>query len=162
MEIAGAHVILYKMVIAGVTKEGTENEIVHKLLAVLLSKRTQKAPTHPGYWGLFGGQVKAGEDQDPIATVRRELNEELKGAGSLKKLQEVCTVPIARNGRPLLIQYYSAPLEKDMDKLQVRRNKECNKVEGDGIAWFTAEEVHHLLVRPEDRIALTKFFQAQT
>jgi hypothetical protein len=32
-------------------------------------------------------------------------------------------------------------------------------VEGEGLGWFTAEEVNHIWLRPEDRVAVEKFFE---
>jgi hypothetical protein len=45
-----------------------------------------------------------------------------------------------------------------MDKLRLRPDKK-GVVEGEGLGWFTAEEIHHLTVRPEDRIAIDYFFR---
>jgi hypothetical protein len=46
-----------------------------------------------------------------------------------------------------------------MDKLTLRYNSEEKKVEGEGLGWFTAEEVNHMWLRPEDRVAVEKFFE---
>jgi hypothetical protein len=46
-----------------------------------------------------------------------------------------------------------------MDKLTLRRNSKEDFVEGQGLGWFSAEEVHHLVLRPEDRIAIAAFFK---
>jgi hypothetical protein len=45
-----------------------------------------------------------------------------------------------------------------MDDLRLRRMN-GKKVEGEGLGWFTAEEIHHLNVRPEDRTAINHFFE---
>ena len=149
MKFAGAHVVLHRLVTTG----------SHQILAVLLHKRTQDAPTYPGYWGLFGGGVDDEDYGNPLAAVKREISEELEGGDeALESLELLCTVPIARKEGAFLLQYYSAPLNQDMDKLSLKRTN--HKVEGEGIGWFTAEEVHHLWLRPEDRIALNKFFES--
>jgi hypothetical protein len=46
-----------------------------------------------------------------------------------------------------------------MDRLTLRYNSAEGKVEGEGLGWFTAEEIHHVWLRPEDRIAVEQFFQ---
>ena len=55
--------------------------------------------------------------------------------------------------------YFSAELNVDLDRLTLKRNKDEDKVEGEGLGWFTAEEVNHLVVRPEDRAAISAFFR---
>lgn len=42
---------------------------------LLLMLRTMDAPTHPGYWGLFGGAIEEGES--PGQAIKREAKEEL-------------------------------------------------------------------------------------
>ena len=149
MNVVGAHVILHRMVATG------RNQI----LVVLLHKRTQDAPTYPGYWGLFGGGLDGQDHGNALEAVKRELAEELEGGDQAAEyVTELCRVPIAREGQTFAIQYYRAPLNADMDKLRLKRTN--NKVEGEGIAWFTAEEIHHLWLRSEDRIALRKFFES--
>jgi len=49
--------------------------ILHNNNHVLLMHRTFNAPTHPGYWGLFGGKIESGET--PEMAVKREAQEEL-------------------------------------------------------------------------------------
>jgi hypothetical protein len=44
--------------------------------------------------------------------------------------------------------------------LALRWNADHRKVEGEGLGWFNAEELRHLLVRPEDRTAIEAFFAA--
>ena len=56
----------------------------------------------------------------------------------------------------VMVSYFKAPLNEDMDSLRLRRTEE--KVEGQGIAWFTKEEIQHLSMRAEDRTALNFFF----
>lgn len=147
MKVVGAHVILHRMLPTW----------GNQVLAVLLHKRTQDAPTYPGYWGLFGGGLDSEDHGNPLAAVKRELSEELEGGDeAAENLVELCSVPIARDGGASSIQYYYAALNADMDQLRLKRTD--NKVEGEGIAWFTGEEVHRLWVSPEDRIALRMFF----
>jgi hypothetical protein len=60
---------------------------------------------------------------------------------------------------PLGVRYFSAELNYDMDCLTLKRNAHEGKVEGEGLGWFTAEEIGHLMVRPEDRSAISTFFR---
>jgi 8-oxo-dGTP diphosphatase len=45
---------------------------------VLLQHRTDDAPTYPDHWGMFGGSGEPEDGGDPLATIRRELQEELR------------------------------------------------------------------------------------
>jgi 8-oxo-dGTP pyrophosphatase MutT (NUDIX family) len=157
MSVAGAHVVFHRLL--RVTPDGASPE--NFVQAVLLCKRTQNAPIHPGYWGLFGGKV---ENETPMDAVKREVREELKICQGLdlavagSHLTELADVAITRGEGTITIQYYSFFLNYDLDELSLQPNAR-GKVEGEGLAWFTAEEVHHLMVRPEDRIALDWFFK---
>jgi len=113
---------------------------------------------HPGYWGLFGGKVDSGER--PKQAVSREIQEELGIAAADITLKSLCDVKICRQNSDsvLGVRYFTAALNVDMDKLTLKRNSEEDKVEGEGLGWFTAEEIHHLIVRPEDRTAISSFF----
>ncbi len=150
LKIIGTHVVFHRMLIASAQRS---------LCAVLLCKRTLDAPIHPGYWGLFGGRLDAGEQ--PKHAVLREVREELGIHPDKVPLKALCDVRIRRkNGNEALgLTYFSSVLELDMDGLTLRRSSKDHKVEGQGLAWFTAEEIHHMVVRPEDRIAIGTFFQ---
>jgi len=158
MTIAGAHVVFHRLL--KVSPDGVSPE--KHIQAVLLCKRTQNAPIHPGYWGLFGGRIDSGESADEA--VKREVKEELRLGQGLQldeaggRLAELTEVAIKRGDQSLRIQYYSCLLSFDLDQLALRPNPH-GKVEGEGLAWFTAEEIHHLTVRPEDRIAVNCFFK---
>ena len=157
VKISGAHIVLHKLVRTGKYKKNMKC-IQDEIQAVLLCKRTQDAPMHPGYWSLFGGKLKPKEE--PEQAVRRELEEELEITGqSLQGMKQLCNVSITRKQGTRSISYLSSPLDVYMDGLRLKRNKKEKKVEGEGLGWFTAEEVHHLTMRPEDRIAVTKFFR---
>jgi 8-oxo-dGTP pyrophosphatase MutT (NUDIX family) len=114
---------------------------------------------HPGYWGLFGGRVDGIEQ--PKKTAIREVREELGIVLRDATLKALCDVKIQRGNvrNALGVRYFSAELEVDMDKLTLKRNAHEGKVEGEGLGWFTAEEVNHLMVRPEDRTAICAFFK---
>ncbi len=146
----GAHVVFHRLLNAG---------NCHSVQAVLLCKRTQDAPIHPGYWALFGGKVE--NNELPRQAVRREVAEELEIIGVKTKnlkIKELSDVWVRREKDKCLIKYFSSPLDIGMDKLRLKGNWKA-KVEGEGLGWFTAEEIHHLVMRPEDRIAATIFFQ---
>jgi len=156
-KIEGAHVIFYRQIKTSRDKS---------LRAVLLHKRTQNAPIHPGYWALFGGTLDPGEE--PKDAAKREVKEELglvepkKRALVLKAARLKELGPPARVSRPNgigFIQYFCYGLDHDLDKLRLLWNAETEMVEGEGLGWFNAEEIHHLMVRPEDRIALIDFFK---
>ena len=153
-KIKGAHVVFYKSLYVG---ERCNNETGKKekdfVQAVLLCKRTQDAPIHPGYWALFGGNI----EEEPEDGVFREVKEELRICIIIEDMESLCEIEIKREKKSW-IKYFAYQLNNDMDTLQLRKNKE-GKVEGEGLGWFTAEESHHLVMRPEDRIAVAKFFQ---
>ena len=146
----GAHVVFHKFL-------NTRGDAVQ---AVLLYKRTQDAPTDPGCWSLFGGVVEASES--PIQAARREVKEELKAIDvdlGKVEMKELCDVPVKRNEGTCSISYFSASLDIGINKLRLRWNLKEKKVEGEGLGWFTEKEVKHLMMRPEDRTAVTKFFE---
>lgn len=151
--ISGAHVVLYRILNGPGTRwENRPGDPTVR--AVLLCKRTLDAPVHPGYWGLFGGMVDSAET--PRTAVFREVYEELKINLPEKPLESLCDVRTERAGGTVFVSYFMCPLPLDMDELTLRRHK--GRVEGEGLAWFDADEVHHLKIRPEDRIALEHFF----
>jgi 8-oxo-dGTP pyrophosphatase MutT (NUDIX family) len=131
----------------------------HFLCAVLLCKRTLDAPVHPAYWALFGGRIDPGEQ--PKHAALREVQEELGLSRRQVKLADLCDVRIRRDdgSDALTLRYFHSALALDMDCLTLRRSSKEAKVEGQGLGWFTAEEIHHMVVRPEDRIAIDTFFQ---
>jgi 8-oxo-dGTP pyrophosphatase MutT (NUDIX family) len=114
---------------------------------------------HPGYWGLFGGRRDRAEKpkMTAIREVREELGIELRDAN----VKSLCDVKIQRGDArgAFGVRYFSAELNVDMDCLTLRRNTHEGNVEGEGLGWFTAEEVDHLMVRPEDRTAIRTFFR---
>jgi 8-oxo-dGTP pyrophosphatase MutT (NUDIX family) len=148
MKIGGAHIVFHRLLSTSKTKP-------YFVSAVLLSKRTLDAPMHPGYWGLIGGTVNRGES--PRNAALREACEELSVKPSAMKF--LCDVRVEHGGKASGVKYFSAVLDLDMDKLTLRRNSKENFVEGQGLGWFSAEEVHHLVLRPEDRIAIAAFFK---
>jgi len=149
MKIAGAHVVFHRLL---------KTSSRHSLCAVLLCKRTQSAPTYPGYWSLFGGSVDSGERARQAAV--REIREELGISLRAERLNALCDIRIQRGkDRPVLgVRFFSSALDVDMDRLTLKRHPDDEMVEGEGLGWFTAGEIHHMMVRPEDRAAIGIFF----
>jgi 8-oxo-dGTP pyrophosphatase MutT (NUDIX family) len=148
-KIDGAHVVFYK--------DLPIDHVGNQRPAVLLYKRTQDASIHFGYWGLFGGKLCKHESAKDA--VIREIKEELKiDDADLQEMTPLCDVKFTR-GDDVCIRYYSLPLNLDMNKLCLKYSEKGKKAEGEGIGWFTAEETHSLLIRPEDRIAFDEFCQ---
>jgi 8-oxo-dGTP pyrophosphatase MutT (NUDIX family) len=123
-------------------------------LAVLLTKRTLDAPSDPGDWGLVGGTMDAGEK--PKKAVLREIKEEISYRSRRVRVCFLCKT----KRRTHTVFFYRAYLPEDMDSLRLKRNMQEKKVEGVGMAWFTRAEVRSLPVRPQDRVAVNKYFAA--
>jgi 8-oxo-dGTP pyrophosphatase MutT (NUDIX family) len=162
----GAHVIFYHKVKTRPERvKDKSKDVIDEILVVLLAKRTQDAPTHPGLWSPIGGKVDPDKgDKTPKDTAAREVDEELDGTKLTRKktkdrLKYLQSVMVTRKNGPCWICYFSMPLRKGMHRLQLKWDREHHKVEGEGLAWFTAEEIHHLPMRPEDRIAVNTFFE---
>ncbi|MFL5245256.1 MAG: NUDIX domain-containing protein [Gemmataceae bacterium] len=152
-KVAGAHVVFYRVLKTCCCEARHES-----VRAIMLCKRTQDAPTHPGYWALFGGKLNNAEET-PKDAAKREVEEELGLILEARRLEELGPpVCVARADGACSIQYFHYLLDYDLDKLTLRPNRK-GKVEGEGLGWFTAEEIHHLMVRPEDRIAVDNFFR---
>src|SRR5262245_44738836 len=145
---SGAHVVFHRML--PVSRK-------HSLCAVLLCKRTLDAPLYPAYWSLFGGRIEPGEQ--PKQAALREVQEELGIPPSKIQLADLCDVSVSRADGRHALKYFRSVLDLDMDCLTLRRSPKEAKVEGQALGWFTAEEIHHLLVCPADRVAITAFFQ---
>jgi len=150
MKIWGAHVVFHRLL---------RTRSVSSVCAVLLCKRTEDAPIYAGYWGLIGGTLDDGEE--PASGALREVEEELGIPRTELTLQFLCDVRVQRNADPCEIgaRYFAAPLDRSMDKLTLTYNSAERKVEGEGLGWFTAEEIHHMWLSPEDRVAVEKFFE---
>lgn len=156
--IKGAHVILFTL-LRILTKDKKGNYKEDAIQAILLCKRTQDALIHPGYWALFGGRC---DGKQPQATIRMEIKEELEITGinpEKFRMKKICDILIRRKKGSSLIRYYKMPLDVGVHKLKLKWNKDEKKVEGEGIGWFTAEEINHMMIRPEDRLAIGEFFR---
>ena len=67
-EPTGIHIVFHRYAFGPYDEGGRQQRIQ----AVLLYKRTQDAPIHPGYWALLGGRVDE-RDGDDVAALKREL-----------------------------------------------------------------------------------------
>ena len=148
MQLLGAGVVLHRLI-------KTHTRLMP---AVLLCKRTHDAPVYEAHWSVFGGGINKGEA--PKAAAIREVREELGIVLLGNNLKRLCDVRIQR-GAPKItgFRFFTCPLDVDMDRLTLQVNRDEGKVEGEGLAWFTAEEIHHLLIRPIDREAIGLFYR---
>jgi len=138
--VAGAHVVLYRKL---------RNRRGALVAAVLLVKRTQDAPSHPGHWSLVGGKLEPGET--PKSALRREIEEELAHRRPIR---------LSSLLRLATLTFYKAHLPEDMDSLRLKRSRAERNVEGEGLGWFTETEVRRLPMRREDRIAVRRYFSS--
>jgi 8-oxo-dGTP pyrophosphatase MutT (NUDIX family) len=154
----GAHVVFHRLIKTRPICCQDSNEYkIHMIRAVLLCKRTTDAPIHPGSWSLIGGTVD--NNESPRETAAREVAEELEIARDHSlDMKFLVDVTVSRRGGPCTIRYFESQLDADMDDLKLKRQQDSGKVENEGLSWFTAEEIHHLPMRPEDRMAVNKFF----
>lgn len=138
MKIVGAHAILYTKI------EGRDGDMT---IGILLQKRNAKAKIYPGYWGCSGGCVDEGEL--PINAVIREITEELD-INNVEFEDRVEEIPIWRGDREFSMLFHSARFEGSFN---------LRGDESQGIALFNPEEINHIMLRPEDRLAISRFLQ---
>jgi len=116
---------------------------------ILMQHRSEDAKRNPGFWGLFGGGIDAGET--PLQAVKRECMEELEY--QLKDPRHIDTETTERND--LRVEMYTFVEEYDGSPLVLH--------EGQGYGWFTIDEALALHITPERRAALerlrTKIFR---
>ena len=123
----GSHVVFHKTVLTPLRQ---------RIQAVLLYKRTQDAPIHPGYWALPGGTVDP-KDKDEISALKRELIKEkeiqVKGLSQkaygilLENTRSCADVWVNRDDGNKLIRYREATLDKELDSLGIGRNPKSKK-----------------------------------
>ena len=122
---------------------------------VLLHKRDKNAPIYKGYWALFGGRMEPSDNGDPGKTACRELREELCGFQlSPDSLQPLCRVKVVRGNEFPVVHYFVALLNVTISGLSLKN-------EGDAIGLFSSEEIDRLPMRPEDKLAVERYFQGE-
>jgi 8-oxo-dGTP pyrophosphatase MutT (NUDIX family) len=108
---------------------------------VLLQHRTPDASYYPNCWGFFGGGIEEGET--PKEALKREAREELQldlGGVKFFKRYEIKEEDGIRERFLYLI-----PTKMTLDQLKSQQR------EGDGIGFFTTEEVKKLKINPHIR-----------
>lgn len=150
----GAHIVFHKMTR---TDQYDEKHQVKKVETVLLVKRTLNAHSDAGLWDLPGGRRE--NNETPEDTVRREVKEELKLVGRFCGLRKSF-----REMKPLHSvnkhEFFKAPLDTEMDRLILRKDKTYNKVEAEGIGWFSEKEVCNMGIRTNALAALKAYFES--
>ena len=122
---------------------------------VLLSKRDPDASDYPGFWNLIGGWIEGEtEAADPRIAALREVDEEIAGLKlAASDVEQLCCVRTESRGKTATTHYYLVPLhQRTFHGLAL-------KMEGDGLGFFSWDQLNFLPVRPEARLALAKFFQ---
>jgi len=106
---------------------------------LLLQHRSEDAPTLPGFWGFFGGDIEASET--PLQAVHRETLEELeyKLERPTPLIEPELVLP---NGR-IKAFIYIERLRTTKSQLVLR--------EGQGMGWFRPPEHRTLKMMSHDR-----------
>lgn len=114
---------------------------------ILLQHRTEDADRLPGYWGFFGGGIDEGET--PEQAVRRETKEELNY--ELKDPKLVMTQEFFYNEEKNIKYIFMEEYDK---------NKLLTLGEGQGMEWFSVDEINELKIVDHDKEAL-KFIKGK-
>ena len=99
---------------------------------ILLQHRTDDAPTFPGHWGFFGGEIERGET--PEQAVKREALEELAYALHRPELRTIKR--FAHQG----VNYTQYVFLEEYD------GSELILGEGQGMGWFLPSETNALVM----------------
>lgn len=105
---------------------------------LLLQHRSEDAPTLPGFWGFFGGDIEANEN--PLEAIHRETREELEYSleNPTLLLEPELVLP---NGR-IKAFIYVEKLNNEKSRLTLR--------EGQDMGWFKPPEHLSLKMMPHD------------
>jgi 8-oxo-dGTP pyrophosphatase MutT (NUDIX family) len=116
---------------------------------VLLQHRTDDAPTHPGYWGFFGGRVKDNEtlEQGLQRETQEELQIQVKDFKFFKTYRQL--EPDEEQDRVVFI----APLIHSVDELREKQR------EGQNLGLFSFEELKNLKISENNMIILKDVFK---
>jgi len=111
----------------------------------LLQHRDETASAYAGYWGFFGGGVKAGET--PKKAIQREAFEELR------------YLPINLTPQ-LAIIYHDDKADRHGTKFYFSelclRKDTLELHEGQGMGWFSVSELTNLKITSSNRLILEK------
>lgn len=140
MRPVGAHAILYK------TLEGRDHD---SCIGILLQKRNLKGRIYTAHWQCFGGGIEPNEA--PYGALMREMGEEVEGLIVDFYEPKTIDIPIYRAEVDLGMIFYVGRVRH----MEIRLRGD----ESLGYGFFTPEEIHHLMVRPEDRAAIGRFLQ---
>ena len=103
---------------------------------------------NPETWGLFGGSIK--KQELPLICLKRELDEEINlDYKSLKKSRQISKKPLLKTPKHYNFIYLAK---------FVGRKKYLCQHEGQGMGWFSQNEIHQLKLAVEDRILFAEFF----
>ena len=110
---------------------------------VLLQHRSKEAPRLPEYWAFFGGGIEGSET--PEQALARELLEELeyKVAAPQLILKQVVTGKDHEIIKYVFVEKYN-PVNVLIQH------------EGQGMGWWTFDDLNTLLIVDHDRIALSR------
>jgi len=132
--ILGAHAIITREIIR---IDGS------RTLGILLMKRDYMTGKFPGYWACPGGCVD--DKESPLAAIKREIIEELGFS------------PIIDKNRTIQVRIFGTFHHVIFFVAQGTVNIHLSSPEGLGLAWFNPEELNHIHICPEHRVAINKF-----
>lgn len=117
----------------------------------LLQKREGTLRLFPSYWVTFGGAINP--EEKPEGAAVRVVREKLGYKINPESLSYLGKVRVMRELDQPHTHFFSAPLLVNLRELKLEQ--------GDGFAYFYQEEFQYLQIRPEDRLALERYFENQ-
>ncbi|MAG40203.1 hypothetical protein CMI41_04525 [Candidatus Pacearchaeota archaeon] len=115
---------------------------------LLLQHRTDDAPAFPSYWCVFGGEVEEGETWGQA--LKREIKEELDY--DIKDPRHVLTIECVNDAEEGTVGDRVYFVEKCLDKSGLVLG------EGQGMGWFSYEEILKLKIIDHNLEAIKKVF----
>ncbi len=108
---------------------------------VLLQKRDDKAPHHPGIWTIFGGGMEPEDGGDPVKTFIREVKEEMGLNIQREEIKPLCDYFVPSYNTYRYVYY----VEKSIPKSEITVG------EGEEFDWWSFEEAEKLELGPKTR-----------